>query len=239
MISHAEFRPSWASHPGETVHEIAQRKGLKRALVASALGVAEIDLPRVLDGDFPIDNDRAEKLAAQIGGTPRFWLARDAQYRNALKSLHENNRAWVSSVPFADMAKFGWLDTANTFAEKLRHLFAFFGVSSVDEWRDAWLSECSGLTAYRTSPVFATQAAAAAVWLRQGELAASHIRTNIWSSNGFERLLPDLKPLTRLHKPSEFLQQLQQKCATCGVAAAKTSASTSPCGVAIGRIIGV
>ncbi|QKO20548.1 ImmA/IrrE family metallo-endopeptidase [Rhodoferax sp. BAB1] len=218
MSVHAEFCPAWASPPGETVREIAQRKGLKQAVVASALDVAEIELPRALDGDWPIDAERAEKLAAQIGGTPRFWLAREAQYRQALKSIHDDTRAWVSGLPFADMAKFGWIDAASTFADKLRHAFAFFGVSSVDEWREAWLSERGGLTAYRTSPVFTTQAAAAAAWLRQGELAASHIRTALWSRTDFERLLPDLRPLTRIHRPSEFLQQLQQKCAACGVA---------------------
>lgn len=218
MSGYAEFCPSWASPPGETILELAQRKGLTQAVVASALGVAENELPRVLDGDLSIDEARAEKLAVQIGASPRFWLAREAQYRQALKSIHDDTRAWVSSLPFADMAKFGWLEAASTVADKLSHAFAFFGVSSVDEWREAWLSEHAGLTAYRSSPVFTTQAAAAAAWLRQGELAASHIRTAEWSRSDFERLLPELKPLTRMHIPSEFLPQLQHKCAACGVA---------------------
>ena len=218
MSVYAKFCPTWASPPGETVRELAQRKGLTQAIVASALGVAENELPRVLDGDLPIDEARAEKLAAQIGASARFWLAREAQYREALKSIQDDARAWVSSLPFADMAKFGWLETASSFADKLRQAFAFFGVSSVDEWREAWLSEHAGLTAYRTSPVFTTNAAAAAAWLRQGELAARQIRTAQWSRADFERLLPELKPLTRILRPSEFLQQLQQKCAAFGVA---------------------
>lgn len=218
MSVYAEFFPAWASPPGETIRELAQKKGLEQATVASALGIAERELHRVLDGDLPIDEARAEKLAAQIGGTPRFWLAREAQYRQALKSIHDDTRAWVSSLPFVDMAKFGWLEAASTFTDKLRHAFAFFGVSSVDEWREAWLSERAGLAAYRTSPVFTLQAAAAAAWLRQGELAAGHIRTAQWSRTDFERLLPELKPLTRIQSPSEFLPQLQHKCAACGVA---------------------
>lgn len=218
MSTHAEFSPVWASPLGETVREIVRRKGLKDALVASALGVSEIELPQVLDGDLPINKARAEKLAAQIGGTPRFWLAREAQYRQALKSIHDDTRSWISSLPYADMAKFGWLGTASTFADKLQHTLSFFGVSCVDEWRDTWLSERGGLIAYRTSPVFATQAAAAAAWLRQGELAASQIHTARWSCMDFERLLPDLRLLSRIHKPTEFMPQLQQKCSACGVA---------------------
>ncbi|WP_439607252.1 ImmA/IrrE family metallo-endopeptidase [Hydrogenophaga sp.] len=218
MSVYAEFCPAWASPPSETIRELARRKGLKRAALASAVGVAENELPWVLDGDFPIDEVRAEKLAAQVGGSPRFWLTREAQYRQAVKSIHDDARAWVSNLPFADMAKFGWLEAASTFAEKLRHAFAFFGVSSVDEWREAWLAEHAGLTAYRTSPFFTTQAAAAAAWLRQGELEASRIHAAKWSRTDFELLLSELKPLTRLHKPSEFLPQLQHKCAAAGVA---------------------
>lgn len=218
MSTYAEFCPAWASPPSETVRELARRKGLKHSVLASVLGVAEYELPQVLEGDFRIDETLAEKLAAQIGGSPRFWLTREAQYRKAVKSIDDDARAWVSNLPFADMARFGWLETASTFAGKLQCAYAFFGVLSVDEWRESWLSEHVGLTAYRTSPVFATQATAAAAWLRQGELAASHIRTAKWSRTDFERLLPELKPLTRLHMPSEFLPQLQHKCAASGVA---------------------
>lgn len=218
MSVSAEFSPAWASPPGETVRELAQRKGLTEAVLARALGVEESDLPRVLDGDLPINEVRAERLAAHIGATSRFWLAREAQYRQALQAIRDDTRAWVASLPFADMVKFGWLDAASTVEDKLRHAFAFFDVSSVDEWREAWLSEHAGLTAYRTSPTFTTQGAAAAAWLRQGELAASRIRTAPWSREEFDRLLPELKPLTRIDKPAEFIPQLQRKCAECGVA---------------------
>ncbi|SCX72792.1 ImmA/IrrE family metallo-endopeptidase [Variovorax sp. EL159] len=218
MSVSAEFLPAWASPPGETVRELAQRKGLTQAVVASALGVAESALARVLDGDLPITEARAERLAASVGATPRFWLAREAQYRHALQAIHDDTRAWVSSLPFADMAKFGWLSAASTAADKLHQAFAFFGVSSVDEWRDTWLSERAGLTAYRTSPVFTTQGASAAAWLRQGEQAASRISTAQWSRADFERILPELKPLTRVEKPTEFIHQLQRRCAECGVA---------------------
>ncbi|MEO6277972.1 ImmA/IrrE family metallo-endopeptidase [Roseateles sp.] len=218
MSISAEFFPAWASPPVDTVRELAQRKGLTQAAIASAFGVAEQELPRFLSGDLPINQAWADRLAAHIGATPRFWLARESQYRQALQSIHDDTRAWLSSLPFADMAKFGWLDATSTAADKLRHAFAFFDVSSVDEWREGWLSEHAGLTAYRTSPIFTTQAAAAAAWLRQGELVASRIRTEQWSRTDFERLLPELKPLTRVEKPAEFIPQLQRKCAECGVA---------------------
>lgn len=218
MSTSSKFCPAWASPPGDTVRELAQKKGLTQALIANLIGVSEYDLTRVLDGSIPINAAWAERLSMLIGASPRFWLARESQYRQALLLIQEDTRKWISSLPFSDMAKFGWIDAAETAEDRIRHAFAFFGVSSLDEWREAWLSEHVGLTAYRTSPVFTTQAVAAAAWLRQGELAASHLRTAKWSRVRFEQLLPELKPLTRMQKPTEFIPLLQQKCAECGVA---------------------
>lgn len=214
----AEYTPAWASPPGDTVKALARKKGVTASALAAALGVSDDDLPRVLDGQLPITATRAENLAAALGATKNFWMSREAKYREQLKSLHDEGRSWVSSLPFADMAKFGWLKAATSHADRLQHAFAFFGVSTVDEWRDAWLTERAGLTAYRTSPVFTAQATAVAAWLRQGEVAASRLQTAPWSRENFERVLPSLKALTRSKEPDEFIPQLQQLCAACGVA---------------------
>lgn len=214
----AEYSPAWVSPPGETVRELARKKGVSSTTLATALGVSDGDLTRVLDGQLPITAVRAERLAGLVGASQRFWMSREAQYREQLKFLQDDARSWVSNLPFADMAKFGWLNSASSIADRLRQAYTFFGVSSVDEWRDAWMTERAGLTAYRTSPVFTARGAAVAAWLRQGELAASRLQTAPWSREKFESLLPSLKALTRIKDPSEFLPQLQQLCASCGVA---------------------
>lgn len=153
-----------------------------------------------------------------VGASVRFWLAREAQYRDDVRALQNDSRQWVSSLPFADMARYGWLKAATSTDEKLRCALDFFKVSTVDEWRDAWLSDRAGLTAYRTSPVFSAQSASVAAWLRQGELAAAELSVERWSRDCFKRLLPSLKSLTRLREPAEFVPQLQARCAACGVA---------------------
>lgn len=218
MSVDTEFCPVWASPPGETIRELALSKGLTHAVIARVLGVAESDLTRLLDGDLQITEARAERLSAALGTTPRFWVTREAQYRRALKAIRDETRAWVSCLPLADMAKFGWLNAATTATDKLEVALSFFGVSSVDEWRDMWFSESVGLTAYRTSPVFKMQSASAAAWLRQGELAASRINTSLWCRADFKQILTELIPLTRVGKPEEFIPTLQRLCAECGVA---------------------
>jgi plasmid maintenance system antidote protein VapI len=197
---------------------MAAKKSLHDERLAQALGVAEEELPLLFNGGLPITAARAQCLAGVVGATARFWLAREAQYRRDVRALQEDGRQWASSLPFADMARFGWLKNATSAAERLRFALDFFGVSSVDEWRDSWLSERAGLTAYRTSPVFTAQAASVAAWLRRGELAAQELRVAPWSRRDFELLLPTLKALTRVREPAEFIPQLQRQCAACGVA---------------------
>ncbi|MFL6629959.1 MAG: transcriptional regulator, partial [Vitreoscilla sp.] len=197
---------------------MANKKGLNSSALATALGLQQADLDRLLEGVLPITPTRAEKLSATVGASQRFWLARESQYQQDRQALQEDAREWVSSLPLADMRKFGWLGGEVPTAERLRRALDFFGVSNVDEWRDAWLSEMAGVTAYRTSPAFASEAASVAAWLRQGDLLASQIDTARWSRQAFERLLPTLKPLTRIREPSEFLPRLQSACAACGVA---------------------
>jgi plasmid maintenance system antidote protein VapI len=213
-----EFSPAWASPPGETVRQLAAKKNLRSDDLAQAVGLPPEDLSQLFNGELPITAARAKGLAGVVGASVRFWLAREAQYRRDVQALQDDARQWVSSLPFADMARHGWLKTAASTGEKLRHALEFFEVNTVDEWRDTWLSDRAGLTAYRTSPVFTAQSASVAAWLRQGELAAAELSVGTWSRDCFERLLPSLKALTRVREPAEFIPQLQELCAACGVA---------------------
>lgn len=218
MTRSAEFSPAWASPPGETVRQLAAKKNVRSEDLARAVGLAPANLSQLLNGELPITAARAKALASVVGASVRFWLAREAQYRADVQALQDDSRQWVSSIPFADMVRYGWLNAATSTGEKLRHALEFFDVSTVDEWRDTWLSDRAGLTAYRTSPVFTAQSASVAAWLRQGERAAEGLAVGTWSRGCFERLLPSLKSLTRVRDPAEFIPQLQEQCSACGVA---------------------
>lgn len=218
MTRSPEFSPAWASPPGETVRVLASNKLVTDHRLADALGVSQEELLLLFNGELPITANRAKGLATVLDTSEQFWLSREAQYRRDLQALKEDARSWVSSLPFADMVRFGWLQTTTSPTSRLESALDFFNVANVDEWRDSWMSERAGLTAYRTSPVFKTQSASVAAWLRQGELVADKLKEIPWSRSDFEHLLPTLKPLTRVEDPAEFLPQLQKRCAACGVA---------------------
>lgn len=218
MTRSNEFFPAWASPPGETARVLATKKNLQPDDLAKALGMRRDDLSQFFKGEMAITAARAKGLAGIVGASVSFWLARESQYRRDIKALQDDSRQWVTSLPFADMARYGWLNPAATTGEKLRNALEFFEVNTVDEWRDTWLTDRTGITAYRTSPVFTAQSASVAAWLRQGERAAAELSVGTWSRDCFQRLLPALKSLTRVQEPAVFIPLLQKRCATCGVA---------------------
>lgn len=218
MTGLSDFLPAWASPPGETIMQLLVKKNLCQDQLISALRITHGDFLQLLSGNLKITPARAKRLGGVLDTSPEFWLAREAQYRNDLRSLKNDDRQWVSSLPYADMARFGWVQATTSPAGRLNSALKFFGSASVDEWRDSWLSEQRGLTAYRTSPAFAARSASVAAWLRQGEIAASGIQTKPWSREIFKRVVPALKSLTRVREPAEFIPELQRRCASCGVA---------------------
>lgn len=218
MTRSIEFSPAWASPPGETVRRLSVNKSLRANDLARALDISSEDLAKLLSGALPITASRARRLASVVGGTERFWLQRELQYRRDAEALEKEGKEWISSLPFPDMVRYGWLNAAASTGEKIRRALDYFEVSTIDEWRDAWLSDRFGITAYRTSPAFAMQSASVAAWLRQGELLAADLQVATWSRERFECLLPSLRPLTRILEPAKFIPELQERCAACGVA---------------------
>ncbi|WP_169805073.1 ImmA/IrrE family metallo-endopeptidase [Variovorax boronicumulans] len=184
----------------------------------AAIGLTVEETVQLLRGERRITASLAALISQTLGLTSKFWVDRDQQYLDDVAKLQAEGKGWVRSLPIADMVRYGWVSGAAEISEKIRTAFDFFGVTSVDEWRTTWMSDEAGLTAFRSSPVFAADAASIATWLRQGELEAQSIRCKPWSSDSFAKSLPDLKRLSRLREPDRFIPALTDACANHGVA---------------------
>jgi HTH-type transcriptional regulator/antitoxin HigA len=212
------FEPQWASPPGATITDLMNAKGISFDQLRSKLGLTVDDMLKLLHGEQRINAPLAAMIAQTLGLTGKFWLDREEQYLNDAAKLQVEEKSWVRSLPVADMMQYGWVPEVAKISEKIRAAFDYFGVSSVDEWRARWLSDEVGLTAFRSSPVFAADAASIATWLRKGELEAEKIHCKPWSNDGFARSLADLKRLSRLREPDRFVPALVDTCASHGVA---------------------
>ena len=221
MVRAADFQPSWASPPGATIAEILDLRGLTIAEFAQEVGVSTTEAAAVLSGNSTIDADLADRLAI-LGPSAEFWMRRERHYRDSLATRAailsaQDAQTLVKQLPVADMRRFGWIDSASSRAARLAACLRFFDVSDTSAWHDRYRSEVA-VAAFRTSPTFEANPYSVAAWLRQAEIAGEGITCRRWNREAFIAKLPEMRVLSRLKDPQQFLPQLQELCASCGVA---------------------
>lgn len=195
-----------------SIHELAQ-----------SIDISPSDLDSLLNGATPIVEPVAERLASVFGASASFWLRREAQYRARLQAndvapdhMDEHYIQWMKSLPINDMIKFGWLEESASQAANLRKCLDFFDVPSLDAWNTSY-GEVSEGVAFRTSKAYPASALATAAWLRQGELLSKRIDSSTWNPGLFLNALSEVRRLTLVPDPREFVPKLQRICAAAGV----------------------
>ncbi len=216
------FSPDWASPPGDTIRDILEDLSLPTSEFAVRTGQTPQEAVDLLTGTLAVSKDVAARVAAVVGGSPGFWLSRDAKYRQALASSHraaipDTSRAWLAELPLNDLCQFGWIARSRSPATMVSECLRFFDVPDIDTWRTRYGTLLEQVT-FRSSPTFDSQPAAVAAWIRRGELEADAATCERFSAKALEARLADVKALTRTRKPQEFLPTLEALCATCGVA---------------------
>ncbi|RZJ49344.1 MAG: ImmA/IrrE family metallo-endopeptidase, partial [Flavobacterium sp.] len=167
----------------------------------------------LISGQIEITPVIAKNLSKYLGASADFWLQREEQYRNTL-AYNYSPEEWLKELPIKDMVKFGWIKNV---ADKVTECLSFFDVPDVKTWRLKY-SKLMQATSFRKSPTFKTDQAAAAAWIRYGEIVAQKIECKKWNEELFESTLYELKALTRKKNPKEFIPELLKSCAECGVA---------------------
>ncbi len=217
MARFEEFRPKWACPPGATIADILAERGLTVDDFAQRVSQTTEFARELIEGRASITLAVARSLERTLGGSAQFWISRDFQYREDVARLHGSEQEWLSELPVGDMIKFGWLKPTPKPTEEVSACLGFFGVPSVAAWHEAYRG-IRQMVAFRTSPTFESRPAAVAAWLRQGELEAAAVQCRLWNPATFQDVLVQIRSLTRKKEPSDFLPELQGRCAEAGVA---------------------
>jgi HTH-type transcriptional regulator/antitoxin HigA len=144
----------------------------------------------------------------------------EAQYRDHLARKNERDvlalhHEWLAKMPLPALRKLKVITaTARDPGTQLQQLLQFFGVSSVEAWREVWAEPAA---AFLQSAAFSADAGSVAAWLRLGEIEAAKIPCNPYNRGRLRGLLPALRGLTVL-APQEFWPLLVEYCASAGVA---------------------
>lgn len=224
-MSNASFAPRWVSSPGNTIAEALERKGVSVRQFAKELGTSEKDARSLLSGVLTINMDLAQNLARVIGSTPAFWIRREHFYRQEVERLIGPGQRWLDDLPLSDMMRLGWIPRVTSAADRVSACLDFFDVSDVANWHKKYDNTLNRI-AFKTSNSFDSNPGAVAAWIRHAEILAEDLECSEWNEVKFLEILQQLRALTRLKSPSEFIPELQRRCAAAGVAVVVARAPT-------------
>jgi len=216
------FEPDWLSAPGGTILDVIEERGMSSRELASLLGYSLERTEKLIAGKEAITRDVAALLAKLVGGSEKFWLSRERNYRNEVARLQSSGnasaaKAWLDEIPLKDMQKRGWIPSHTRTEDNVDACLDFFGVRNVKEWRHKY-SQFLSLVSFRTSPTHKSEPGSVISWLRYGEIKSEKIDCRTWNASRFERSLINMRRLTRKRDPSIFIPVLRKMCAESGVA---------------------
>lgn len=220
MSDHSAFERDWRVSPGATVHYIMSSRDMLRGDVIAQLDITLEGLDALIDGNMPIDQELAERLAEVFGTSAPFWIKRDRLYRHSTISanpevLAAEQAAFLDQLPLRDMKALGWLETYGDVPKRDAALRFF--EDDYGDWRRNGRDLLEAV-AFRTSSAHEANPAAVAAWLRQGVLQARRVKCSDWCSDDLARSLDRVRALTRVKDPKVFFPQLVELGRSVGVA---------------------
>lgn len=216
-----EFKPNYASPPGDTLQDTLDILGITRAELAQQMGQSIKTINEIIEGQAPITPDMAWRLERAVGVPADFWNNRERDYREALERLAkqeplEKYISWNNEFPMKELIQLDWIeDWRDIPTEQVREMLYFFDLSSPKEWQKEWTD--APVAMFLKSKVVKSNPYALSAWLRKGELEAEEIECASYSKEAFRAALQKIRALTT-QPPEQFLEPLVRHCAEAGVA---------------------
>ncbi len=215
------FQPDYHVPPGETVLETITALGITQAELAERAGRPKKTINEIIHAKAAITPETALQFEKVLGLPASFWNALEQQYRAALAREAEREQLqrqldWLDTIPVRALTKHGWVPSFREPVKQLEALLSFYGVASVEAWRDVW-ADLRSAASYRKAEAFETDFAAVTAWLRKGELEARAIKTEPFDPLVFRAVLGEVRTLT-LDTSAAFVDELVSLCAGAGVA---------------------
>lgn len=223
MNTDIALQKSLLSPPGDSIQETIEEIGMSQAELAERIGRPKEKLNDIIKGREPISTETAYRLEKVLGIPAGFWINREAEYRRELYEIEQQERLyaqqdWLKSFPMKEMKKYGWISASKDNNQVVSELLTYYGVASTKEWERIYMDE-EVAVAFRISLAHTQSPQAISAWLRKGELEALRLKLADYNESAFKKTLAEIKNLVNQF-PQDFAAQLQQLCATCGVAVA-------------------
>ena len=83
-----KIQPEWVSPPGDTISDLMEERDWNQVELAQRLGFTTKHLNQLIEGEASLSEDAALRLERVLGSTARFWLNREAIYRERLARIN-------------------------------------------------------------------------------------------------------------------------------------------------------
>ena len=128
-----ESKSHFAIPPGETVKDILDVRGMTQKEFAARMDMSEKHISKLLNGEGLLTHETAMRLEMVIGMPAHFWERLEAGYRaDILRVEAENAMAAeievAKRIPYAQMARLGWIASEKKWEERVRNLRKYFEV---------------------------------------------------------------------------------------------------------------
>lgn len=214
-----EFEPDYIVAPGETLMETIESLGITQTELAKRTGRPLKTINGIIKGNTAITPETALQLEKALGIPSSFWINLESNYREQLAKKQEQEELskkieWLDNFPLKEIENRGFIRKGVEKIEKLKDLYKFFGVASVNCWEEIW----EPTVAFRKSEAYKTNYYSLAAWIRMVELESRKIECKPFNKESFKRAIEEARNLTVEEDPSIFIPKLQSICAEAGVA---------------------
>ena len=187
------------SPPGDTIQETIDMMGMRQNELAERMGKTESKINDIIKGKEPITVNTALQLELVLGIPAKFWLAREANFREELARIEQQEAQelmidWIKKFPLTQLKKLGYLSKNKTIKELVPELLKFFGIATQKGWEKIYLNDKMSV-AFRVSLASTTDPYAISSWLRMGELQSRNLSCAEFNASKFRACLPQIREI--------------------------------------------
>ncbi|MDQ0851353.1 HTH-type transcriptional regulator/antitoxin HigA [Arthrobacter sp. B3I9] len=213
------YAPERILPPGSTLLEVLDERAMTQSDLAIRTGLSAKHINQIVKGTASISPETTILLERATGVPASMWTNLESTYQLDRSRTKEAEKLkldldWLKTLPLAELAKRKRIQSASYSIDTLREVCNFFGVADKASWEALWERP----TAYRRSKAFSSDPTAVAAWLRIGEVEAMKISCSPFDKAKLLSSLEDLRSLTRLSNPNEWVPRLKSACEDIGIA---------------------